>query len=84
MPKPLSMIWLTATLLIVLAGCQGPPPQRLVCPAPTYDPPKFPLPPSQVVTMPDNAAIEAYRKRIDELLLRDEQCSSKRPPSEPR
>ena len=74
---------LAATLLIVLAGCQSTP-QRLVCPAPTYDPPRFPLPPSQVVTMPDNAAIEAYRKRIDELLLRDEQCSSRRPPSEPR
>ena len=75
MRKPLSMTWIAVTLLIVLAGCQSPP-QRLVCPAPTYDPPRFPLPPSQVVTMPDNAAIEAYRTRIDELLLRAEQCSS--------
>ena len=74
MPKPLSTIWIAVTLLIVLAGCQSPP-QRLVCPAPTYDPPRFPLPPSQLLTPPDQAALAAYRTRIEQILSGSCSCS---------
>ena len=74
MPKPLSTIWTAVTLLIVLAGCHSTP-QRLVCPAPTYDPPRFPLPPSQLLTPPDRAALAAYRTRIERILSGSCSCS---------
>ena len=74
MRRPPSMTWLAATLLIVLAGCTSPP-QRLSCPAPTYDPPRFSLPPSQLLTPPDQAAIAAYRSRIEQILAGSCSCS---------